>query len=644
MLKTSSFKKEVTKQNFRSVGWIGIVYLAGLLFALPLKLMMEVSSDRPLGEYFYQRGLFQVNFEIQQLLMIVLPVLLAVFLFRYLHMKESSDFIHSLPLKRKELYHINIWNGLVILVSPILITTLIIAIITVSYDLSGIYEWSDLWYWAGGTLSYTLLLFFSTVFVGMLTGMSAVQGVLTYIMLLFPAGITVLFYFVLDRFLYGFSTNYYMDSSIEMLSPLSDSLNLFNGSLPAIRFIIYTSIAVFFYGLAWVIYKHRKLEMAGQAIVYNGLRPLFKYGLTFCMMLVGGLYFQSQPAGWVIFGYVVGSLVGYTVAEMVLQKTWRVFGKWKGYLGFSVVTFLVFFMLEIDVTGYEKAIPEAGNVERVFIGEGSYTYKNKNEMMMSEAGYLTSAENIEAIRNLHQQIVETGPPDDHANRKRNIFLAYEEKDQGSVIREYIISEDQLQSALKPIYESEEYKLLKYPVLHVDSEDIENIRFYVPGKEDENIVITNAEKIASLVKQLKQDLDEETFDKRYPLIGDQGEISFSLSDGTEFHVPIKRSYDRFNDWLQEQQMYEDIILTADDISKAVIMYGEGDEGTIYNRFEKAAASSDHVWTITDPEKVEMLLNRSGNDNQGSYFVALYYKGGYPEMIYRVPEDFVSRIIK
>ena len=57
------------------------------------------------------------------------------------------------------------------------------------------------------------------------------------------------------------------------------------------------------------------------------------------MMLFTGLYF-SETTGkprWIFFGYIVGSLLGYYLGEIVLQKTWRIRVNLKGYVAFTAV-------------------------------------------------------------------------------------------------------------------------------------------------------------------------------------------------------------------------------------------------------------------------------------------------------------------
>jgi DNA-binding NarL/FixJ family response regulator len=47
--------------------------------------------------------------------------------------------------------------------------------------------------------------------------------------------------------------------------------------------------------LALFFYKKRKLEAASEPIAFLRLRDIFKYGATFCTMMVGGMYFSEVP-------------------------------------------------------------------------------------------------------------------------------------------------------------------------------------------------------------------------------------------------------------------------------------------------------------------------------------------------------------
>ncbi|MBR8644679.1 hypothetical protein KEH51_10070 [[Brevibacterium] frigoritolerans] len=62
-----------------------------------------------------------------------------------------------------------------------------------------------------------------------------------------------------------------------------------------------------------------------QAFVYLKIKPLFKFGLTLCMMLFTGLYFSETTGepGWIFFGYTVGSLLGYYLGKSSCKRLYE---------------------------------------------------------------------------------------------------------------------------------------------------------------------------------------------------------------------------------------------------------------------------------------------------------------------------------
>lgn len=98
------FNEELIIYIFRSTGWIGFLYFVGLIFALPLEMLTIILNEN--NEYVEFENLFSSQQMIQYVLVIVIPVLFAIFLFRFLQMKQASDFIHSLPITRRNIFFI----------------------------------------------------------------------------------------------------------------------------------------------------------------------------------------------------------------------------------------------------------------------------------------------------------------------------------------------------------------------------------------------------------------------------------------------------------------------------------------------------------------------------------------------------------
>ncbi|MDC3426144.1 hypothetical protein NC797_16735 [Aquibacillus sp. 3ASR75-11] len=423
-LRTSWYKRELGKQSLRNVGWIGIIYFIGLFLALPLDIFMRASNDDQVYYNDQVPPLFELNFEIQFLAMVIIPVLLAVFLFRYVQVKGAADFVHSLPIKRTTIFNHYVLIGLSLLIIPVLLIAILLLSLDLVIDIDQYADISSLWSWIGITIVVNSLIFFAGVFVGMVTGISAVQGVLTYILLLFPAGIFVLALFNLNILYYGFPENYFYANNLYQYSPLTEMVNMELGLVKGILYAV-LSVALYFFSLQ--IYRIRNVEAATQTLVFLKLRPIFKFGVTACMMLLGGLYFGTMPGNlsWTMAGYVIGSIIGYLLAEMILQKTWRVFSNLKGYLYYVAITALIMLVLSLDPTGYENRVPDTSEVERVYFGDIPNYYEDADGNPINEIGYLTDPKNIEAVRRLHQQLIQSKQmTTSNDNTYRPIYLTY----------------------------------------------------------------------------------------------------------------------------------------------------------------------------------------------------------------------------
>ena len=166
-------------------------------------------------------------------------------------------------------------------------------------------------------------MFIAGVFVAMMTGISVVQGVLTYVFLLFPAGIILLLFSNLSLLLFGFPGDYYLTSNLERLSPLTyisliDERNIKDGEL-----IIYLAVTILLYLLALYFYKKKKRKEHQKPLPFQNCVPFLNtvspFALCFLVECISVLV-QSNSVGWMIFGYVIGAVIGYYLAEIVCKK------------------------------------------------------------------------------------------------------------------------------------------------------------------------------------------------------------------------------------------------------------------------------------------------------------------------------------
>ncbi|PLR76638.1 multidrug ABC transporter permease [Bacillus sp. V3-13] len=625
----SLFNREIIRQITRSVGWVGIVYFLGLVVALPLRLLMQVSSEYP--NYQKYENLFQVDFPIQMLFILTIPVLLAIFLFRFLHVKQQADLIHSLPLKRSTIFHQYTLIGAVLLVTPVILTMLVVLIVYNAFDLKLYFEIAEIFYWGGVTVLISLVLFLAAVFVGMFTGITAVHGGLSYIFLVFPAGIVFLLVSNLGFFLLGFPDSYYLHTKIETFSPFTYALVLETRVVSPAIASIYAVLIGLLYAGSLFFYKKRQVEAVSQAIAFEKLTPVFKYGAAFCFMLLGGIYFGNigMKSSWWIFGYVAGSILGYFIAEMVLQKTWRVFRNIKGYFIFVGVIALSFGASQLIFNQYEKNVPELSEVKQVYVSDMPYQYVNSEDYESELTFTLKEPENVQAVLNLHRSMINTP-----SANKESIFFAYELENGKKIVREYEMNQNDFYELLKPIKESIEYKHASNEIFLVDAEEADKITITPRGLMTKHAVIADSKDIKEAITILKKEAELETYEQMDNYSYNNSEVELLLDNDKRVFVEWKQSYKQFEKWLDDKGLLAQASLLPEDINYILVAnkrelvpdpYIAFDDQTLLKQLEEEGK----IFKAEDKGGINSILTAAETHIDGEFIVALYFheKGHY-----------------
>lgn len=656
-LKKSFFKSVVVKQDLRQHGWISIVYFILLLFALPLEMLQL--SDRDYVLFSDYKNYFMINTEIQAVILFSIPIACGLLLFRYLHTEAAVDTAHSLPIRRETLYISHIISGFLLLLMPILLTSCITFFVTTTIDeFNGILSISELVSWTLLFILLTCFLFTFTSTVGLITGMSTVQAIFTYVFLFLPIGLVSMITYNLTFLLFGFSPAY-TEEALVYLSPFHRFIGTYGevNIYSSLEIILYTllTILLFFIGLGF--YKARQLEKATEVIAFPLLKPIFKYGVTFCSMALGGSYFSISATlnwNWIIFGYIVGAIIGYTVAEMILQKTWRIF-KLRVFIGFavySVIFTIVLLGIRTDLFHYESKLPKMDQISEVYFGDKwalQDAERNDQELFSDSKLY------IQDIRNLHEDIIEERELIEttsiHNMNYMQGIIIYKLKSGRTISREYLIPIDPMKMQLKPVMEAEEYKktLPEYVQLKRD-EDVNYIRIspQVPGLKA--ITITKKEDIEGLKKAIKADILSQSLDSMYYTTSLWGHIEFSYDSNkatyNNEHVPTdvvmefinvdwKRSYSNISTWLEQHNYLEDLTVSEKDIDKIELIKLQETYRKDYELYSTDTSfysddtfdNGEKIITMTKKEHFsDVLENFTDSPKDRSYHLKITLKNG------------------
>ncbi|UOQ85387.1 hypothetical protein [Gracilibacillus salinarum] len=561
--KTSYFKKEIWKQGFRSTGWIGLAYFVILLLLIPLRILMEKSNEDSEMIGYYQNNaqdLFFINGEIQLVLLVTVPVIAGIFACRYLQVKGSADFMHSLPIKRSSLFIHQYLIGITNVLLPLLLIACLMWILHGMVDVNYMYQPIDIASWLYYTIMCNLFFYSFSYLIGMLTGISVVQGGLTYIFLLFPYGISMLILYNLDMLLFGFSEqNANLLGLFVLFSPFYWVIQLTMNYAEGIVTWYYWPLSVICIGLSFMLYRYRQTESASQTLAFSIIKPIFKFGVTICFMLLGGVYFgmnQQHTIEWSIFGYILGALLGYFLAEMLIQKSWRVFNKWRGLAIYSGISMIVLLSIVLDWYGYETKIPEQEDIEGIYFSSGyeGFTYfegdRVKQPNIMDEA--LKSQ-----VISLHEKIIS----DQIGINEQNIHftndtvttqITYYLTNGNEITREYIIPDrTELDPFIIPILKSDAYKQANFSWLYEEDKVFKEISVHgIEGSE----VVKDQETIRKIVEALRTDYLNASYKEilesyRY----DSRTIQFDDGTDSYYYMPVHEAYDETMQVLKEENL-------------------------------------------------------------------------------------------
>lgn len=349
-------------------------------------------------------------------------LLFAMALFSYLMNSKAVGFMHSLPIRREGLFLTNFALGLGFFLVPGLAVAVIAALAGAFWGVNLLGVTAA---WLVSQVLVGLFFFSFAVCCAMFTGHILALPVFYGILNVLVAGLSVLTDVTLDALLIGYDGNGFFSSDLTRwctpvwhltgkLSPrpvYNDLGRYSQMEIPgltaglAYAFVlcaVFTSIAL------WV-YRARELERAGDVVTVGWMRPVFQYGLGFCLGLAGGVavyqaFFSRTGQNWIFIGLVaLWAVVGAFIGRMFLKKSLKVFTDgWKGPAALGACMLLLLAGVRMDLTGYQRWTPDAGKVKSISIsGIGSAPWDRADHAYLS----ITDPDDIQAFLDFQKTLL-----------------------------------------------------------------------------------------------------------------------------------------------------------------------------------------------------------------------------------------------
>ena len=435
--KTSCFNSGLMRRSLLKGAPLWGLWLLFWLLLLPVHLLtrqdlVPFELTRYLFDCLVVAGTFGVFFY---------GLAVAWFQFAWLYRTRSAYHYASLPIRRETQFVSRFLAGLLFHLGPALVVTLLTMAAGAAKGENVVVP--ALIFLACSTLMF-LFYYGLAVFCAHLTGHVAAMPVLYLIANFLAPVLEYVLLLVADALIFGLSANQHLWPL--WLSPLYYCLNrnvfsmewlnrggvtigyVFTGWKPV---LLFGAAGLVLAILAFLLFRRRRMESAGDVIAVSWLKPVFRYGVTLCCgltlgMIIATLILNSSQIhfGTLLVCILFASVVGFLAAEMLLEKTIRVFQK-KNFLrlgGALVAMTLVLLACRYDVFGFTRYVPQADEVVSVSLDGGKA---------------VANSTVIEKTIALHQEIVANRHEvEENRGSFRAYRITYYLKDGGRVERYY----------------------------------------------------------------------------------------------------------------------------------------------------------------------------------------------------------------
>ena len=430
--KTSCFNGTLFRKNLSRYWplW-GLASFGGAMFPLAMLVNLLHDGFRLWSPLETRQAYYTVLSYGVPVISIVYAILCAMAVWSYLYNARSVGMMHTLPIRREGLFVTNVLSGLTMMAIPYTVTGVLTVLVTMLF---GGFEPVGVLVTVLGVMGESLFFFGLATFCAFIVGnvfmLPALYGLLNFIAVLTDFMVNLL----AQGFCFGLNSSY--SGTVEWLSPVVylvqkispnstyetqwvtdrlggqryerdvlTSVTLENGWLIA----AYAAVGVVLMVLAWLMYRRRRSESAGDVVAVGWMKPVFRYGCAAYSAILGGrllyaLLWDSFQSGRyftvlpMILCMIAGGAIGYYAASMLLAKTPRVFKTtWKGMLAVALGCAALCGAMKCDLFGVVRRVPAPDSVKLVNVyaaGSNYYLTPGKDDAL------------IEKVRTLHQTIID----------------------------------------------------------------------------------------------------------------------------------------------------------------------------------------------------------------------------------------------
>lgn len=590
--KTSFFNRTLFRKNL-SRYWPLWGFASFVGFLAPAALLVRViqSGETSVAPLRVREIYYYLVADAVPIVSIAYAILCAMAVWSYLYNARSVGMMHSLPIRREGLFLTNLLSGLAMMAIPYLVAG---GLGTLLFACCGGFD-------AWGTLATILAVIGQSVtffglatFCAFLTGNIFALPVLYFLLnFLAPLGDWLCNLFA-RGFLFGFTADY--SGTVDFLCPMvyltqrlyvnseyetvRDSALEYQNRLTSVTLenawliAAYAAAGLVFLALAYLLYRRRESERAGDVVAVRVFRPVFRFGVAALSALLGGrllyaLLWESFQVGDTFtpvplaICLIVAGLIGYYAASMLLAKSLRVFrGSAVGALCLVAACVAFCAGMRYDLFGIERRIPDQNEITQLEIYLARNTYYLTPE---DQPELLSGAQDLQrtliAQKDLIRSNYETyrhGGTSSDPDASTNIRYIYTLKNGATVERFYTVSFARSDLQTSGSYANVMDSFVNSPALRQARLRWGDPEFHVESgwfsiqDGDDNFTLGTQE-CETLLSAIARDAEN----------GNWGRYDWFEDDGTAYAMDL--SFDFYRDLIDERgthyQSYDSIYITV-----------------------------------------------------------------------------------
>ncbi len=340
--------------------------------------------------------------------------IVAVAVFFHLFQAPAANFVGALPMRREGVFATAFTAGYAMLTAPLIVVSLITLAVEAAL---GVLAPGAVFSWLGACMLQNFFWFSFATLCCVISG-NAVASVCFYVIFNgVVVGMAFLVEQVLGAFLYGFDR--FSDQvwkAVLWLTPiyqtsLSDNSLAQSAEMGRFEMLwIYAAVGFLMLLAALGLHHIRKAERSGDLIAFGPIRWVFRISVTLCgglsfgMMLMSILFWDEKGEPGVLLAgcCVVAAVVSWFAAEMLLQKSFKVFrDHWKGAVVGALCFVLAISAIDMDWIGFTRRVPRPEQVKSA----RAVFYGGDADPIATE-GLAYDSGNVQAIIDLHTYLVQ----------------------------------------------------------------------------------------------------------------------------------------------------------------------------------------------------------------------------------------------